>query len=38
MFTIIKEFLIDDFFDLLPLWTLVFIICGVIGKGVRRSG
>ena len=35
MFTIIQDFILNDFFVFLPSWILVFIICNVIGKGVR---
>ena len=35
MFLIIKEFILEDFFVMLPSWILVFIVCNIIGKGVR---
>lgn len=37
MFTIINDFLINDFFTFLPGWIIIFIICNVIGKGVRSG-
>ena len=35
MFTIILDFIMNDFFKFLPGWILIFIVCNVIGKGVR---